>query len=134
MVQAKEKVAEIKEQAAEKATHVTGRLREKVGQAAQLVKDKTPDPALDKAAHAAVQVRKAATQAGRLAAEKTPDRAARRPRPWRGANRTPADRRGCRARRIPASAPQLEAPVKAAEIAYKPVARLNPPTAAPVQR
>ncbi|MFE5722814.1 hypothetical protein [Streptomyces erythrochromogenes] len=72
MAQAKEKVAEIKEQAAEKTTHVTGPLREKAGQAAQLVKDNAPDSVLDKAAHAAAQVRDTAARAGHLAAEKTP--------------------------------------------------------------
>ncbi|MGW7440868.1 DUF3618 domain-containing protein [Streptomyces sp. NPDC054849] len=51
--QAKEKAAEIKEQAAEKATLVTDQLREKAAHAAQLVKDKTPEPVREKAESAA---------------------------------------------------------------------------------
>ncbi|MER5312603.1 DUF3618 domain-containing protein [Streptomyces sp. NPDC002773] len=65
--------ADVKAQAKEKATLVGDQLREKAAHAAQLVKNKTPDPVLDKAAHAAAQVRETATRAGQLAAEKTPD-------------------------------------------------------------
>ncbi|MFF4342499.1 DUF3618 domain-containing protein [Kitasatospora sp. NPDC001540] len=71
--QVKEKAAEWKEQAAGTAAHLTDQLREKAGRAAELVKDRTPDPVLDKAGQAAAQVRDTAAQAGHLAAEKTPD-------------------------------------------------------------
>ncbi|MFB7948813.1 hypothetical protein ACFC6L_28305 [Kitasatospora phosalacinea] len=72
--QAGKKAAEWKEQAVGTAAHLAGRLREKAGRAAEMARDRTPDPVLDKAGRAAAQVRDAAAQAGHLAAEKTPDR------------------------------------------------------------
>ncbi|GLW56133.1 hypothetical protein [Kitasatospora phosalacinea] len=69
-----EKAAAWKEQAVGTAAHLADRLREKAGRAAELARDRTPDPVLDKAGRAAAQVRDTAAQAGQLAAEKTPER------------------------------------------------------------
>ncbi|RSS45416.1 DUF3618 domain-containing protein [Streptomyces sp. WAC07061] len=55
--QTKAKATEVKEQAAEQAALLTGHLRDKATQAAELIKDKTPDPVLDKAASAATLTR-----------------------------------------------------------------------------
>ncbi len=63
----------MKQETAEKASLIADQIREKAGQAAQLVRDKTPDPVLDKTAHAAAQVWDSATRAGKYAADKTPD-------------------------------------------------------------
>ncbi|MEV7375767.1 hypothetical protein AB0O51_33365 [Streptomyces sp. NPDC090301] len=60
----------------DRSTASTGQLRATAEQAAQLVKDRIPDPAADKAAHAAAQLRGTAARVGRLAAERTPDRVA----------------------------------------------------------
>ncbi|MFE1318750.1 hypothetical protein [Kitasatospora phosalacinea] len=69
-----EKAAAWKEQAVGTAAHLADRLREKAGRAAELARDRTPDPVLDKAGRAAAQVRDTAAQAGQLAAERAPDR------------------------------------------------------------
>ncbi|WP_329286643.1 hypothetical protein [Streptomyces sp. NBC_00691] len=71
--QAMEKAADLRTQAAAKAAGITGQLRETAEHAAQLAKDKTPDPAVDKAAHAAAQLRGTAARAGQFASERTPD-------------------------------------------------------------
>ncbi|MFD9377403.1 hypothetical protein ACFWBH_17990 [Streptomyces sp. NPDC059999] len=63
----------MKEQVVEKAARMTDQIRETAEQAAQLMKDKTPDPILDRAAQASRQVVQATTHAGRIAADKTPD-------------------------------------------------------------
>lgn len=63
----------MKQQTAEKASLIADQIREKAGQAAQLVRDNTPDPALDKTSQAAAQVWDSATRAGQYAADKTPD-------------------------------------------------------------
>ncbi|MFJ4862243.1 hypothetical protein [Streptomyces sp. NPDC088748] len=63
----------MKQETAEKASLIADQIREKAGQAAQLVRDKTPDPVLDKTAHAAAQVWDSATRAGKYAADKTPE-------------------------------------------------------------
>ncbi|KMO96846.1 DUF3618 domain-containing protein [Streptomyces roseus] len=49
--------ADVKAQAKEKAALVSDQIREKAGDAAQLVKDKTPDPLLEKADQAATAAR-----------------------------------------------------------------------------
>ncbi|MFD8205938.1 hypothetical protein ACFV2S_05990 [Streptomyces sp. NPDC059695] len=69
--QAMEKAADLGSQAVAKAAGLTGQLRETAEQAAQLARDKTPDPAVDKAAHAAAQLRSTAARAGRLAVGRT---------------------------------------------------------------
>ncbi|MFJ3831208.1 DUF3618 domain-containing protein [Streptomyces sp. NPDC090046] len=71
--QAKEKTAAVKGQAVEKAALVSEQIRETAGQAAQAVKDKTPDPLLEKTAQAAAHVRESAAKAGQYATDKTPD-------------------------------------------------------------
>ncbi|WP_306325775.1 DUF3618 domain-containing protein [Streptomyces venezuelae] len=71
--QAMEKAADLKTHAVAKAATLTGQLRETAEHAAQLAKDKAPDPAVDKAAQAAAQLRSKAVRAGQLAAERTPD-------------------------------------------------------------
>ncbi|MET9855579.1 hypothetical protein ABZY57_21855 [Streptomyces sp. NPDC006450] len=63
----------MKQQTAEKASLIADQIREKAGQAAQLVRENTPDPVLDKTSHAAAQVRNSAARAGQYAADKTPD-------------------------------------------------------------
>lgn len=63
----------MKQETAEKAYLITDQIREKAGQAAQLVKDKTPDFFLEKSALAAAHVCDSATRAGQYAADKTPD-------------------------------------------------------------
>ncbi|MFD6973185.1 hypothetical protein [Streptomyces sp. NPDC059979] len=63
----------MKQQTAEKASLIVDQIRERVGQAAQLVRARTPDPVLDKAAEAAAQVWDGATRAGQYAAGKAPD-------------------------------------------------------------
>ncbi|MFF4449784.1 DUF3618 domain-containing protein [Streptomyces sp. NPDC001502] len=70
---AKEKTAAVKSRAAGKAALVSDQIREKAGHAAQLVKDKTPDPLLEKTAQAAARVRESAAKAGQYATDKTPD-------------------------------------------------------------
>ncbi|MEU9160487.1 DUF3618 domain-containing protein [Streptomyces sp. NPDC048424] len=71
--QAKEKAAAVKGQAAEKAALVSDQIRETAQQAAQAVKDKTPDPLLEKTVQAAVHVRQSAAKAGQYATDKAPD-------------------------------------------------------------
>ncbi|MFI5671133.1 hypothetical protein [Streptomyces sp. NPDC051704] len=63
----------MKQQTTEKAYLIADQIREKAGQAARLVRDRTPEPVLDKTAHAASQVWDGATRAGRYAAGKAPD-------------------------------------------------------------
>ncbi len=74
--QAMEKADDLRTHAATKAAALTGHLRETAEHAAQLAKDKTPDPAVDKATHAVAQLRSTAARAGELATERTPDRVA----------------------------------------------------------
>ncbi|MDX2564497.1 DUF3618 domain-containing protein [Streptomyces sp. TX20-6-3] len=83
-----EKAADLRTHAVAKAATVTGQLRETAEHAAQLAKDKTPDPAVEKAAHAAAQLRSAAARAGRLAADRTPDLVADKVGQGAGAIRT----------------------------------------------
>ncbi|MER7124056.1 DUF3618 domain-containing protein [Streptomyces goshikiensis] len=64
---------DIKSQAAEKATLVSDQIREKARQAAQLVRNKIPDPVLQRTAQAATQVRESSAKAGEYATCKTPD-------------------------------------------------------------
>ncbi|MCX5231278.1 DUF3618 domain-containing protein [Streptomyces sp. NBC_00233] len=71
--QTMEKAADLRTHAAAKAAAITGQLRETAEHAAQLAKDKSPDPVVDKAAHAAAQLRGTAARAGQLATERTPD-------------------------------------------------------------
>ncbi|MEU6981179.1 MULTISPECIES: hypothetical protein [unclassified Streptomyces] len=71
--QARERAHALKEQAAGAATLVADRLRTTVAQAAEVVKDKTPDPLVDRAAHAAARVRHGKVPAGYLTAVKIPD-------------------------------------------------------------
>ncbi|MGW6534486.1 DUF3618 domain-containing protein [Streptomyces sp. NPDC055051] len=71
--QTKAKAAEVKEQAVEQAALLTGRLRDTSSQAAELIKDKTPDPVVDQVTHAAAQARDGAAHVGRMVAENTPD-------------------------------------------------------------
>ncbi|MFE2923743.1 DUF3618 domain-containing protein [Streptomyces goshikiensis] len=70
---AKEKTDSVKSQAVQKAALVSDQIREKAGQAAQMAKDKTPDPLREKTAQTAAQVRESATAAVQYATEKTPD-------------------------------------------------------------
>ncbi|MFI8260777.1 MULTISPECIES: hypothetical protein [unclassified Streptomyces] len=63
----------MKQQTAEKASLIADQILEKAGQAARLVRDKTPEPVLDKTAHAAAQVWDSATRVGQYAAGKAPD-------------------------------------------------------------
>ncbi|MFF4104409.1 hypothetical protein [Streptomyces sp. NPDC001903] len=82
----------MKQQTTEKASLIADRIREKAGQAAQLVRDKTPDPVLDKTAHAAAQVWDSAARVGHYAAGKAPDpllEKAGRAATVAGRNRTP---------------------------------------------
>ncbi|MFH9725996.1 hypothetical protein ACH4M4_23985 [Streptomyces sp. NPDC017254] len=72
-IRARGQAAAVKEQAIGKATHVTGQIRDRAGQAKQLLKEKTPDPVLDKATHTATQVHDAASRAGQFAAERAPE-------------------------------------------------------------
>ncbi|MFD7732380.1 hypothetical protein ACFV6F_18565 [Kitasatospora phosalacinea] len=72
--QHEEKAAEWREQAVGTAAHLADRLREKAGRAAELARDRAPEPVIDKAGRAAVQVRDSAARAGHLAAAKAPDR------------------------------------------------------------
>ncbi|MGW7348268.1 hypothetical protein [Streptomyces sp. NPDC054854] len=62
----------MKQETAEKASLIVDQIRDRAGQAAQLVKDRTPDPVLEKTAQAAAQVLDSATRAGQYAAGKTP--------------------------------------------------------------
>ncbi|MFF3214218.1 hypothetical protein ACFYYB_26540 [Streptomyces sp. NPDC002886] len=62
----------MKQQTAEKASLIADQIREKAGQAAQLVRDNTPDPVLEKTSQAAAQVWDSATRAGQYAADKAP--------------------------------------------------------------
>ncbi|KOU95654.1 MULTISPECIES: DUF3618 domain-containing protein [unclassified Streptomyces] len=55
--QAKEKSAAVKGQAVERAAMVADQIRQKREQAAQLVKNKTPDPLRERAGHAATVAR-----------------------------------------------------------------------------
>ncbi|MEV7559354.1 DUF3618 domain-containing protein [Streptomyces sp. NPDC089795] len=70
---AKEKTTAVKDEAAEKATLLSGQIREKAEQAARAVKDHTPTPLLTKSAQAAAHVREGAAEAGRYAAEHAPE-------------------------------------------------------------
>ncbi|MGW3056372.1 hypothetical protein ACWC98_10545 [Streptomyces goshikiensis] len=63
----------MKQQTTKKASLIADQIREKAGQAAELVRGKTPDPVRDKTAQAAAQVWDSATRAGQYAADKTPD-------------------------------------------------------------
>ncbi|MFD5147771.1 hypothetical protein [Streptomyces sp. NPDC058401] len=63
----------MKHQTAEQASLIADQIREKAGQAAQMVRDNTPAPVLDKTAQAAGQVWDSASRAGRYAADKTPE-------------------------------------------------------------
>ncbi|MFI5867214.1 hypothetical protein [Streptomyces sp. NPDC051546] len=63
----------MKQQTAEKASLIADQIREKAGQAAQLVRDNAPDPVLDKTSQAAAQVWESATRAGQYAVDKTPE-------------------------------------------------------------
>ncbi|MFD3471111.1 DUF3618 domain-containing protein [Streptomyces sp. NPDC058682] len=54
---AKQKTTDVKGQAAQKVTLASDQIREKAGHAAQLVKDRTPDPLLEKAGQAATAAR-----------------------------------------------------------------------------
>ncbi|MFJ1869243.1 hypothetical protein ACIOD1_32110 [Streptomyces sp. NPDC088097] len=63
----------MKEVAAGKASLVVDQIREKAGQAAQLVQEKLPDPVREKTAQAAAQAWDTATRAGQYAVDKTPD-------------------------------------------------------------
>ncbi|MEV7729699.1 DUF3618 domain-containing protein [Streptomyces sp. NPDC087917] len=69
----KEETTVMKEVAAEKASLVVDQIREKAGQAAQLVQEKLPDPVREKTAQAAAQAWDTATRAGQYAVDKTPD-------------------------------------------------------------
>ncbi|MCC0093470.1 hypothetical protein K7B10_01390 [Streptomyces flavotricini] len=63
----------MKQHTTEQAALIADQIREKAGQAAQLVRGKTPEPVLDKAAQAAAQVWDSATRVGQYAAGKAPD-------------------------------------------------------------
>ncbi|MGW2990285.1 hypothetical protein ACWDA9_00620 [Streptomyces sp. NPDC001193] len=63
----------MKQLTTEKAFLIADQIRQKAGQAAQLVRDKTPEPVLDKTAHTAAQVWGSATRVGQYAAGKASD-------------------------------------------------------------
>ncbi|MGW7095981.1 DUF3618 domain-containing protein [Streptomyces sp. NPDC054874] len=71
--QAKDKVATVKERAAGKAGAASGRMRHLTEQAAQRVKDRTPDAVLEETARVTAQLRERTVRAGQYAAVKAPD-------------------------------------------------------------
>ncbi|MFB7979869.1 hypothetical protein [Streptomyces vinaceus] len=63
----------MKQETTEKVSLIADQIREKAGQAAQLVRDKTPDPVVDKTTQAAAQVWDSAARVGQFAADKASD-------------------------------------------------------------
>jgi hypothetical protein len=71
--QAKDTVATVKERAAGKAGTASGRVRHLTEQAAQRVKDRTPDAVREETARVTARLRERTVRAGRYAAVKAPD-------------------------------------------------------------
>ncbi|MFH9298239.1 DUF3618 domain-containing protein [Streptomyces sp. NPDC017520] len=71
--QAKNKAALVKERAAVKAGTASGRMRHLTEQAAQRVKDGTPDAVLEETARVTAQLRERTARAGQYAAVKAPE-------------------------------------------------------------
>ncbi|MFD7081970.1 MULTISPECIES: hypothetical protein [unclassified Streptomyces] len=69
----KEMTDVMKQQTAEKTSLIVAEICEKAGRAAQLVRDRTPDPVVDKTVQAAAQVWGRATRASQYAADRTPE-------------------------------------------------------------
>ncbi|MFF0217731.1 hypothetical protein [Streptomyces vinaceus] len=63
----------MKQETTEKVSLIAEQIREKAGQAAQLVRDKTPDPVVDKTTQAAAQVWDSAARVGQFAADRASD-------------------------------------------------------------